>query len=396
MTSSALVGWAARIGRSSYFWIAFWGLSIWIGLIHRAGRRDAWFQDYRTLTCAAARRAAHQTMYGPRGSCPGAAGYVYPPWVADGVGGVTHAIGGGALGVLYAAAFFASLGFLIYATLFSRPPEAPLLRRTPFLAFISGGPLAYGNVAIIAHGAIIGSALLFGADSLVFAAVVALFALVKPQFLTLLLLTAFAPAPLWKRGVLAVTGAALPLVMLATPYPGADQWRSFVATAVLANDAGGGFVGWANAAHLGTPATQAFAYLLYAGTIALSGLSICELGRLDRRNRVWVGVTAAVLIMPRLQSYDLLTIGLGCLTLQYAAAQADQRVDKGYSRLWMVAALASLIGATAGGLARPLLSLRLWLIDGALIFTAIVLVRWALRAPGSLRERLWPASSSMR
>ena len=366
---------AAAVGRSPILWIIVFGLSIWTGLAHRFGRHEIWFADYRAMTCAAAHRAAGSPIYGPGADCSGAAAFVYPPWVADGVGAVLKVLSDPVLTPIYAVLFIASIAALVYWLFRARPPEASILQRAPYLAFISGGPLAFGNIALILHAGMIGAALAFGGESIIFGIAVAIAGLIKPQLLTMLLVTLLAPAPLWRRGVIAIAAAALPLFMLTTHYPGLDLWRTIVSGAVLTKDAGGGFLGWAGNWHVTSRPVIAIGYAIYAGAILLAALVLCERGGAERNDRVWIAVTAAMLVMLRIQSYDIFVLGIGCLAAQNAAARIDGKYARGFTRLWIAAALVSLIGATGGGKLRFLMDIRLWLLAGGMIWAGAIVGR---------------------
>ena len=366
---------AAAVWRSPILWIAVWGLSIWTGLAHRFGRHETWFADYRTMTCAADHRAAGLPIYGFSSKCPGGSTYVYPPWVADASGTILKLAGGPVVTGVYLLLLAASVIALVYWLFRARPPEADILQRAPFLAFISGGPLAFGNIALILHAGMIGAALAFGGESIVFGLAVAIAGLIKPQLLTMLLVTVLAPAPLWRRGVIVIAAAALPLFMLTTHYQGLDLWRAAVSAAVLNKDVGGGFLGWAESWRVTSRPVIVIGYALYAGVVLLAALALCEGGKADRSERLWIAVTAAMLVMPRIQSYDIFVLGLGCLAAMNAAARVEARYTRLFTRLWIAAAVVSLIGATGGGALRFLMDIRLWLLAGGMIWAGVIVGR---------------------
>ena len=63
------------------------------------------------------------------------------------------------------------------------------------------------------------------------------------------------------------------------------------------------------------------AYLIFAGLITLSGLALAEGLHLNRRERIWLGLSLAALLIPRIMSEDICLIGPGLLILANRSAQ---------------------------------------------------------------------------
>src|SRR5262249_49316415 len=152
-------------------------------------------------------------------------------------------------------------------------------------------------------------------DSLPFAALVSGAAMIKPIYLTLLAMIAYAPAPLWRRGVLIVAAAIAPVAMSLFGGPEVQAWRGFTLD-VVGPWPGGGLLEWLKNIGLTRFEIVGPIYLVYAAVLFVSGLVIAETGRLSRQGRLWLGASVGVLLIPRLSAYDLLALGPGALAAQ--------------------------------------------------------------------------------
>jgi hypothetical protein len=248
------------------------------------------------------------------------------------------------------------------------------------MGFVTGNPPAHGNVALIVYAAMIALGLSIGADALPFVVLVALAALVKPIYLTLMTMTAYAPGPRWRRALLIALGAAAPVLLALAGGPRMQAWRDFTLN-VVGHWPGGGLLEWLDDLGLSQPSVAGLIYLAYAGALFLAGLVIAELGGLDRQGRFWLGAAVGVLLIPRLSAYDLLALGPGMLAVQAAASPLSQRAGRWLSINWRAACAIAFLAAIAGGLVKFGHILSLLMLIGGLMAGAVVVWNGRNRAP---------------
>ena len=367
---------AAALLRSDAAWLVLWSAPMWTGLVGRIGHKNAFFDDYGAMACAGERVLEHRALYVAGAQCPGfhASAYVYPPWIADGFAWLIGAIGLSEVFWIYLAAFGASTVFLLWAAVIRRLSFARFRERVPFMGFVSGNPPAHGNVALIVYASVIGAGLALGADALPFVALVAIAALIKPIYLTLLAMTAYAPAPRWRRAVLIAAASALPVALALFGGPRVQEWRVSTLN-VVGHWPGGGLLEWLADLGLTQASTIVPIYLAYAAALFVGGLVIAETGRMGREARLWLGAVVGVLLIPRLSAYDLLALGPGLLAAQAAVAIAAPKAARWLSINWRLACAVAFAAAIFGGVLKFGHILSLLMVIGGLIASAIVLWR---------------------
>jgi hypothetical protein len=360
-------------------WLILWSAPMWTGIVGRIGRPNAFMDDYGAMACAGERALAHQALYLANAQCPGfhSSSYVYPPWVAQTFGWLIGHVGLSPLFWTYSAIFVAAIVWLLWAAILRPLPFARVRDRIPFMGFVSGNPPAHGNIAIIVYAAVIGTGLALGADSLPFAALVAGAAMIKPIYLTLLAMTAYAPGPLWRRGALIAAAAVAPVAMSVLGGPDIQAWRAFTLD-VVGHWPGGGFLEWLKNVGLTQNLIVGPLYLIYAGVLFVSGFVVAEAGRLSRQARLWLGAVVGVLMIPRLSAYDLLALAPGLLAAQAAMATVAPKTARYLSINWRVASGVAFAAAIFGGVVKFGHILSLWMLIGGLVASAIVL--WRNRA----------------
>jgi hypothetical protein len=365
--------------RSDAVWLILWSAPMWTGIVGRIGRPNAFMDDYGAMACAGERALARQPLYITNAQCPGfhSSSYVYPPWVAELFARMIGAVGLSPIFWAYAAVFAVSIVWLLWAAMI-RPSSFTRFRdRIPFMGFVSGNPPAHGNIAIIVYAAVIGTGLALGADSLPFAALVSGAAMIKPIYLTLLAMTAYAPTPLWRRGLLIAAAAIAPVAMSLWGGPDIQAWRAFTLD-VVSHWPGGGFLEWLKDAGLTAPQVVGPLYLLYAAVLFVSGFAVAEAGKLSREARLWLGAVVGVLMIPRLSAYDLLALGPGLLAAQAAVAGVAPRIARYLSINWRVASAIAFAAAIFGGLVKFGHILSLVMLIAGLAVSAVVI--WRHRA----------------
>jgi hypothetical protein len=359
--------------RSDAIWLILWSAPMWTGIVGRIGRPNAFMDDYGAMACAGERVLQRLPLYSANAQCPGfhSSSYVYPPWIADGFAWLIRAVGLAPLFWIYVALFVASVLFVLWAAVIRPLPFAGFRQRAQFMGFVTGNPPAHGNVALIVYAAVIAVGLSIGADTLPFVALVAISALIKPIYLTLMTVTAYAPGPRWRRALLIVIGSAAPVLLALAGGPRMQAWRDFTLN-VVGHWPGGGLLEWLDDIGLSQPSVVGPIYLAYAGALFLAGLVVAELGGLDRQGRFWLGAAVGVLLIPRLSAYDLLALGPGMLAVQAAASPHSPKVGRWLSITWRAACAIAFLAAIAGGLVKFGHILSLLMLIGGLIAGALV------------------------
>lgn len=186
----------------------------------------------------------------------------------------------------------------------------------PFAAFLTGSAVVWGNIAVLCHAGVLAASLVAKRWPCLFVAVVALCGVIKPVFLTYLMVVLCLDFPPLKRVSLFVVGAVagvLPTVLFA--FDGSalsQQWHDILAYFVYSLTPGESFYGWLSLIGIRADHPLAsFGWLVFAGLMTLSGIAIAEGLKLDSRARIWLGLSLGVLMIPRLMSQDVFLIGIG-------------------------------------------------------------------------------------
>ena len=331
-------------------WWLLWSLPLLAGSYGRLFKaKTAPLVDWGSVVCAAGRAAKGLPLYGAGARCADTAmsTYVYPPWVAQALSPLVAAFGPAGGYAPYLALFAAALALLLWAAFAARWPWAPRRERAPFLALVSWNPIVVGNVAVVQQAAVLVAGLTGGAASLPFALVVAVAALVKPTALAFCACILFAAAPLPRRLALCALACAPVLLLVGLGVDGAGEWRRFAFGEAVAADPGGGVLRWLDDAGLrGPPALAVSA--AYGAILLAAGWTIAARGGLEARARLFLGVTVAVLALPRVVAYDLLPIAPGWLAATAAVALRSP-VAARRLKAWAVGCCALYLVASLGG-----------------------------------------------
>ena len=290
------------------------------GLLAKIHRSKPWFGDYQAVACAGLKAQSHQSFYDLYLSCPGmhASVFVYIPVVAHVTAWFEGLLSEPGFLILYAALFVASLAALIVVPLRWAPGN--WREKLPFAVFIGSATVTWGNIAVLMHGAILGAALLLETSPWLFVAAVAIAAAIKPIFLTYLAVIVLARMSWMKRITLAATGVVAglaPTVIFMLTDPGtAFQWAHLLSHFVYDVTPGSGFYGWLGffGARADNPLAQV-AYLAYAGVLMLSALAAVHRLKLDDRERLWLGLCVACLLIPRIMSQDVFLLAPGLVVV---------------------------------------------------------------------------------
>jgi hypothetical protein len=322
--------------------LAIFALPMLAGLAVRWAEGDWWFNDLDAVLCGAWRSAHHLSPYADGSACPGGqpAAYMYLPQLAAVLAPLARGPDISGLRLAFGAVHAVVLSLLVFG-LFLRPtPGAPRALRAPILALTSGAGVACANLAFACHALVLGAGLMHRRRPWLLMLTILAVSIVKPVFLTYLLVFAYEAQPLAIRvrrvGLGLVLAVGIGALVLATGGPELVAWRAGLDQVALARETGYGFMSWIG--HIGLrgsdPAAQAL-YVVFAGAACLAGLAIAEVRGLSREARLMLALGVAQIVNPRLMSYDLVMLA----PLAVAFAAVPERLRGGF------AAAATLIGA---------------------------------------------------
>lgn len=280
-------------------------------LTSRFGRGGWWLGDFDAVICGAWRMANGQSPYVLPADCQGlnAAAYVYAPQVAELFSPLVGKFGAWGLHWSIVPVLGISVASLIWYALLRPMPGVPIHIRLVSLMAIRGSPITTGNVGAILQAAIIGASLLIRRIRWLYIAIVILAALVKPFFLTALIVLLFEDRP-WRRRLitfsLAMTvGLIAFAAMIATAQPLMNEWRAFLSRIVLDEQPGRGLFLAFSSLGLNETAPLGYAlYLVFATGVVAAGLIVSEGNKLSAEDRVTLGLGIAQIINPRLFEYN--------------------------------------------------------------------------------------------
>ena len=335
-------------------------LPLVLGLGAKLAHSKLWFGDYQAVACAGRKALAGLPLYDLNLACDGMhpSVYVYVPFVARLAALCQEILGEPGLFLLYLGLFAAALGVLMLAPLTRGVPGA-WGDKLPFTVLWSGSAVMWGNIAVILHGVILLAALAFETLPWLFVAAVAVAAWVKPVFLAYLAVVLVADRPIAQRLVMATAGVMaglLPTLLFSlTGGHLAAQWAAILGHFVYDTTPGYGYFGWLGLVGVNGASTPVqAAYLAFAGLVVLSGLSLAEGLVLNSRERLWLGLSLTVLLIPRVMSQDIFLIGPGLAIVARKGAEwmrqqarPDRLVMQG-PRLLLGLCILALVGGLTG------------------------------------------------
>jgi hypothetical protein len=331
-------------------------LPLIVGIIAKLYRSKYIFSEYQSVACAGLKALQGAPIYALDLQCPGmrAASFVYLPGVAQAAAFFERILTEPGFLVLYLVFYLAAAAALIYAPLFARKTPGNWHDKLPFAVFLSSSAFMLGNIAVILHGLVLAGALAIEISPWLFIAAVAVAAWVKPTFLTYLVVILLLDIPLRRRIGLMASGVLMGLLPLAhfilTGGALTQQWYALLSHYVYEVTPGVGFFGWINLMSL-NPAhvSVKLVYLVFAGLIALSGLAQVKGLQLNRSERIWLGLSLAALLIPRIMSEDICLIGPGLVILADKSASLT-RQGQGALRNGRGIVIALCVFALAGAL----------------------------------------------
>lgn len=280
-------------------------------LTSRFGQGGWWLGDFDAVVCGAWRVTQGQSPYILPAPCQGleAAAYVYAPQVAQVFAPFVKALGAWGMHWAYFPVLAVSISALIWYAVLRPMPGVPFPMRLMSLMAIRGSPITTGNIGAVLQAAIIGASLLIRRARWLFIAVVIIAALVKPFFLTALIVLLFEDRP-WRLrlvtfGAALAAGLAAFTLLLATAEPLLSEWRAFLSRIVLDEQPGRGLFLAFSSLGLNEKTPLAYAlYVIFAAAVVSAGLVISEGNRMAGEDRVTLGLGVAQIINPRLFEYN--------------------------------------------------------------------------------------------
>ncbi len=285
-------------------------------VISRLTRKHGWWlNDYDALICGAHSVGLGQSPYSLNPVCDGIrpAPFVYAPQVGAAFAPLVNGLGFAGVRWVFLIPLVPTLCVLVWFALLKTLPKAPFWLRLMTFAAINGSVFACGNIGLVLHAIVIAAALNIRRTRIPFVAAVILGAMVKPVFLTYLIVLLMQAHPVVVRlrdfAISAVLGlgAVAWLMLDAGPFGGA--WHSILNAIVIQQQPGIGLFSYTSL--IGFPAASPVAqalYLPFAAVIAISGLVLAEWGEFDASERVVLGLGVAQLLNPRLMDYDLFVL----------------------------------------------------------------------------------------
>ncbi|MBW8733837.1 MAG: hypothetical protein JF571_05950 [Asticcacaulis sp.] len=321
--------WSAFRGWQASAWVRFACLlPLLFGVIAKLRHPDGLFSEYRTVACAGIHANAGEAFYSRTLSCDGrhVPSFVYLPDIARIAGRVIAVIGEPGFLLIYLCLTIASVAALISIPLFAAVVPGRWADRLPFASLVAGGAVLVGNIAVILHGAILVAALVFETAPWVLIGVVVVASWIKPVFLTALAIPLIADMPWRRKAVMIGTGAVvglLPTVIFAmSGGPLAQQWLDLLSYFVCDVTPGKGLLGWLQWFGINgrSPVAQ-LVWLGFAAALVGCGAVLPKALRLSSAERIWLGLSIATLLIPRIMAEDVFLIGPGLLAVARGAGR---------------------------------------------------------------------------
>jgi hypothetical protein len=305
-----------------------------IGIIAKLCRSKYIFSEYQSVACAGLKALSGEPIYALNLQCSGmrAASFVYIPGVAQVAAYFERLLTEPGFLALYLVLYLTAAATLIFVPLLREKTPGHWRDKLPFAVFLSSSAFMLGNIAVILHGIVLAGALAIEISPWLFVAGVVVTAWVKPTFLTYLMVILLLNLPIQRRILLISAGICAGLLpmgyFILTGGDLAQQWYALLSHYVYDVTPGVGFFGWLGLVGINSGNTAAkLAYLVFAGLITLSGLTLAKALKLNGRERVWLGLSLAVLLIPRIMAEDICLIGPGLLLIANRSALIANRTD---------------------------------------------------------------------
>ena len=302
---------------------AFCAYPVVAGLYHMFTHHYWMLMDIDAVLCGAKTLASNHSPYAihPKACAEiKPAAYVYAPQVARVFIPFIQAFGVSMTRTLFLALVLAPATLFVLWFALIRPfPGVDLRMRWLAIASLTSMTFVCANVGLVMHAAVLLSLLLVWKTDTPgkhwpFTIVVLLCACIKPTFLAYFVIFLLDDVPLWKRGLSflwrCIAGLAVTFLMIKTDGHFGPAWQKTLHSVALTRQPG---MGWFELTdyvwHI--PTKSMLNYELAAGFMVimlLSGMAIAQWGKLDRDERLMLGMGLVPLMTPRILDYDMVLI----------------------------------------------------------------------------------------
>ncbi|WP_303831816.1 hypothetical protein [Asticcacaulis taihuensis] len=284
-------------------------------LISRLTKARYWLPDFDALICGAHNVSRGISPYSLHPVCDGIrpTPYVYAPQVGQFFAPLEQVFGLEGARWAFALVYMPAMLWLFWYAILKPMDKAPWHFRLMTLAAMVGSVLSCGNIGLLLHALTILGALYISKSRLPFIAIVICGALIKPVFLTYLVVLLLEDRPLIARlrtFLLSATVAVSALLaLLLTAGRFSDDWHWALNAVVILEQPGIGFFATTSALGLNTASAVTLIGLgVFITGMGLASLVLAEWGGLTAEERIIFGLGAAQFLNPRLMDYDMFTL----------------------------------------------------------------------------------------
>ncbi|CAM3202622.1 hypothetical protein [Asticcacaulis taihuensis] len=284
-------------------------------LISRLTKARYWLPDFDALICGAHNVSRGISPYSLHPVCDGIrpTPYVYAPQVGQFFAPLEQVFGLEGARWAFALVYMPAMLWLFWYAILKPMDKAPWHFRLMTLAAMVGSVLSCGNIGLLLHALTILGALYISKSRLPFIAIVICGALIKPVFLTYLVVLLLEDRPLIARlrtFLLSATVAVSALLaLLLTAGRFSDDWHAALNAIVILEQPGIGFFATTSALGLNTASAVTLIGLgVFITGMGLASLVLAEWGGLTAEERIIFGLGAAQFLNPRLMDYDMFTL----------------------------------------------------------------------------------------
>jgi len=320
MPSSTLdaLSWFQRFTqhkRNLWFFSLFFLFPLLGNLISRLTKVRYWLPDFDALICGAHNVSHGISPYSLHPFCDGIrpTPYVYAPQVGQFFAPLEQAFGLEGARWAFTLVYAPAMLWLFWYAILKPMDKAPWHFRLMTMAAMVGSVISCGNIGLLLHALTILAALQMRKSRLPFIVIVISGALIKPVFLTYLVVMLLEERPVMARlrtfALSATVGIGTLLALILTAGQFGNDWHNALNAIVILEQPGIGFFATTSALGLTTasPITLA-ALMVFAIGMGIAGLTLAEWGGLTAEERIIFGLGLSQFLNPRLMDYDMFTL----------------------------------------------------------------------------------------
>ena len=301
--------------RNMWFFSLFFLFPLLGNLISRLTKARYWLPDFDALVCGAHNISHGISPYSLHPVCDGIrpTPYVYAPQVGHFFAPLEQAFGLEGARWAFTLVYAPAMLWLFWYAILKPMDKAPWHFRLMTLAAMVGSVMSCGNIGLLLHALAILAALQMSKSRLPFIAIVICGALIKPVFVTYLVVLLLEDRPLMVRlrtfMLSATVGISALLALFLTAGTFSDEWHAALKAIVIIEQPGIGFFATTSALGLSTASPVTLIGLgLFAIGMGLASLTLAEWSGLKAEERIIFGLGAAQFLNPRLMDYDMFTL----------------------------------------------------------------------------------------